>query len=123
MITQLQIVQYNASGMVTSSYNVDLYEDIPLTVTKTVADIKEPQKRLSDYTKTITIPGTANNNQIFSMCFDLNRSIINSSTLNFTPDFNPNLKAEAIIYRKGIVQMRGYLQLTDIRIQDDGIQY
>lgn len=121
--TELKIVVYNASGIVTDSFNVDLYDSIPLPVNKTIIDIREPDKRQSDYSKSITIPGTANNHSLFSSIFNLDRSVINTTNLNFQPDFNPNLKAEAILYRKGIQQLRGYLQLLSIKNVDGAIEY
>lgn len=121
--TELKIVVYNASGIVTNSYNVDLYDTIPLPVSKSIIDIREPDKRQSDYSKSITIPGTSNNHSLFSSIFNLDRSVINSTDLNFQPDFNPNLKAEAILYRKGIQQLRGYLQLVSIKNVDGAIEY
>jgi hypothetical protein len=121
--TELKVVVYNASGIVSQTYNVDLYDSIPLQVTKSIVDIREPDKRQSDYSKSITIPGTANNHSLFSSIFNLDRSTINTSQLNFNPDFNPNLKVEAILYRKGIEQMRGYIQLVSIKNVDGDIEY
>lgn len=121
--TELKIVVYNASGIVTDSFNVDLYDSIPLPVNKSIIDVREPDKRQSDYSKSITIPGTSNNHSLFSSIFNLDRSVINSTNLNFNPDFNPNLKAEAILYRKGIQQLRGYLQLVSIKNVDGAIEY
>ena len=121
--TELKIVVYNASGIVTDSFNVDLYDSVPLPINKSIIDIREPEKRESDYSKSITIPGTANNHSLFSSIFNLDRSVINTTNLNFQPDFNPNLKAEAILYRKGIQQLRGYLQLLSIKNVDGAIEY
>ena len=42
---------------------------IPLT--KESYDIKEPQKRTSDYSKTVTIPEGSKVNQIFEHAFDV----------------------------------------------------
>jgi len=113
MITQLKIYSLDASGFVTKSYDVDLFDSISVPVTKSIVDIKEPDQRKAEFTKTITIPGTANNNQLFSNIFNLDRATINSTNLNYQPDFNPNLKVEAILLRNSIVQIQGYMQLTN----------
>lgn len=123
MITELKIYSLDASGFVTMSYDVDLYDSISIPVTKSIVDVKEPEKRKSDFTKTITIPGTANNNQLFSNIFNLDRATINSTNLNYQPDFNPNLKVEAMLLRNSIPQIQGYMQLTGIRITDGAIEY
>lgn len=120
---ELLIYQYNVSGQVVKSFNVDLFDDVPMPVNKSIVDIKEPEKRNSDYTLSITLPGTANNRRIFSEIDNLNRTTINSTTQNYNPDFNPNLKSEAIILKRGVEQMRGYLQLTEIPINDEDVTY
>ena len=120
---ELILYAYNASGFVTDSFNVDLTDSVSLPITKTIIDIREPEKRQSDYTKSITIAGSANNNAIFSHIFKLDRSTINETNVNYQPDFNPNLKVDAILYRSGIPQIVGYLQLTSIKRVDAGIEY
>ena len=122
MQTEIKILQY-AAGQVTKTFDLDLYDDISIPVNKSIIDIKEPEKRKSDYTLPIRVPATANNREIFSNIQNLNRTTINTSAINYTPDFNVNLKSEALVIRSGIILMRGYLQLTEIPINDQEIQY
>jgi hypothetical protein len=121
--TEIKIVQYNSSGQVIASFDLDLFDSVPIPVSKSIVDIKEPEKRKSDYTLSIQIPATANNRSIFSNIQNIGRTTINSSSTNFSPDFNVNLKAEAIVLKNGIVQTRGYLQLTEIPINDQDIEF
>jgi hypothetical protein len=100
-------------------YNVDLFDNEPIELTKSIIELTEPEQRKSDYTKTINIPGTANNNSIFSNIFDVNHSILNGDNANFYVDFDPRKKANCILYREGIPQIRGYLQMTSINIIDE----
>jgi len=100
-------------------YELDLYDNVPLPINKSIIDIQNIAERKSDFTKTITLPGTHTNNDIFSNIFNLARSVSNTNTYNFAPDFNPNLKADAILYKNGIVMIQGYLQLTNINVIDD----
>lgn len=100
-------------------YNVDLFDNEPIELTKSIIELTEPEQRKSDYTKTINIPGTANNNSIFSNIFDVNHSILNGDNANFYVDFDPRKKANCILYREGIPQIRGYLQMTSINILDE----
>ena len=120
---ELKIYQYNVSGQVVKVFDVDLYDNAPINVNKSIVDIKEPEQRKSDYTLSIQIPATATNRKTFSEIDNLNRTTINDSSRNFNPDFNPNLKAEAIVLNNGVEQMRGYLQLTQIPINDKSIDY
>jgi hypothetical protein len=100
-------------------YNVDLFDNEPIELTKSIIELTEPEQRKSDYTKTINIPGTANNNSIFTNIFDVNHSILNGDNSNFYVDFDPRKKANCILYREGIPQLRGYLQMTSINILDE----
>ena len=100
-------------------FNVDLFDNEPIELTKSIIELTEPEQRKSDYTKTINIPGTANNNSIFSNIFDVNHSILNGENANFYVDFDPRKKANCILYREGIPQLRGYLQMTSINILDE----
>jgi hypothetical protein len=98
---------------------VDLFDNEPIELTKSIIELTEPEQRKSDYTKTINIPGTANNNSIFTNIFDVNHSILNGDNSNFYVDFDPRKKANCILYREGIPQLRGYLQMTSINILDE----
>ena len=131
--TELKIHQLINDGIATPFYvdfNIDLAEDETIPITKSISDVEDISSRKADYSKTITIPGTDNNNKIFSSIFNLARSLSRDDTnplsvfQNFNPDFYPTLKAESTLYRNGIVLMKGYLQLTDIRITDENrIEY
>ena len=117
------IINQVAGGSIVE-YELDLYDNVPIPINKSIIDIQNVAERKSDFTKTITLPGTHTNNDIFSNIFNLARSVSNTNTYNFAPDFNPNLKADAILYKNGIVMIQGYLQLTNINIVDENqIEY
>lgn len=97
---------------------VDLPTDFGILINKSIADIREPESRLSDWSKTFTLPGTKRNNKLFSHLFDLNLSIRNTTTTNFSPDFNPNLKASAALYVDEITQIEGFIRLLNINVTD-----
>jgi hypothetical protein len=118
-MNQNRLVINQVAGANIVEYELDLYDDVPLPINKSIIDIQNIAERKSDFTKTITLPGTHNNNDIFSNIFNLARSVQNANTYNFAPDFNPNLKADAILYKNGIAMIQGYLQLTNINIIDD----
>lgn len=118
-MNQNRLVINQVAGANIVEYELDLYDNVPLPINKSIIDIQNIAERKSDFTKTITLPGTSNNNDIFSNIFNLARSVQNDNTYNFAPDFNPSLKADAILYKNGIVQIQGYLQLTNINILDD----
>jgi len=111
------------SQLFIDNVEVDLFEDIPVPLNLSVVDVREPQKRTGSWSKTVTIPGSKTNNKLFTNFFDVNLSVQTTGTTNFVPDFNPNLKADAVYFIDKIEQFAGIAQLTDVRILDDKIEY
>ena len=123
-MNQNKLIINQVSGASIVEYELDLYDNVAIPINKSIIDIQNVAERKSDFTKTITLPGTHNNNDIFSNIFNLARSVQNGNTYNFAPDFNPTLKADCILYKNGIIQIRGYLQLTNINVLDENqIEY
>ena len=85
---------------------------IPLT--KEAYDVTNPQKRLTDFSKTITIPENRVVNQIFEHAFDVNIDL---------QTFNPNLKTSYQIIQDGVTAIDGYCQLRSISNVDGLINY
>ena len=93
-----------------SSGDIDMYDDVSTPLNFNIADIRTPEKRNSNYSKTIKIPGTANNNLLFGNIFDVNVS---------SGSFNPNAKVKASLLIDGEEQINGYLQMLNIIIDDE----
>jgi hypothetical protein len=108
----------NNVRLVCGGYSVDLPSDFGIQINKSIADIREPESRSSDWTKTFTLPGTKTNNKLFTHLFDLNLSIRNTSATNFNPDFNPNLKADALLMVDEVTQIEGFIRLLSIKVND-----
>ena len=108
----------NNVRLVCGGVSVDLPSDFGILINKSIADIREPESRSSDWSKTFTLPGTKANNKLFTHLFDLNLSIRNTSTTNFNPDFNPNLKADAILQVDEVTQIQGFIRLLGIKVND-----
>jgi hypothetical protein len=100
---------------------IDLGEGIDIALNKTIADIRNPETRSSDFSKTITIPGTANNNKAFNHIFDVANDITGSG--QFNADFNPNKKADCTLLVDGMPQITGFIRMTEIVINDGRIEY
>jgi hypothetical protein len=90
---------------------LDIIQNPNIFITRSIADIREPQSRESEWSKTIEIPGTATNNKIFSHLFEVEQTVYGTS-------FNPNIKADCIIYADGVEQLRGFLRLLSIKVDD-----
>lgn len=93
---------------------IPLREDIPVPVTYSIADIREPDKRKSSISKTITIPGSKEVNKLFGHIFEIG---IDST-------FNPKKKADAVLYVDTVPVLSGALQLIKInRLDKEEIEY
>jgi hypothetical protein len=107
-----------------NNISVDVFEETSYSITSSIIDIREPDKRKTDFSKTITIPGTKNNNLIFSNAFQLDKEIISTNNLlNYTPEFNPSLKATATLYIDELPILIGSVQLLNIIVEEGKIIY
>ena len=89
-----------------------------------IADIRHPDERKTEYSKTIQCPGTQRNDAIFGQIYDVNISnAYNSSAANIAANFNPNKRANARIITDGIEVMDGTLQLRQITAKKDQLIY
>lgn len=99
-----------------NNQRIDLSEDFGILINKEIADIREPEKRSSDWTKTISIPGTKTNNKIFGHIFEIEHTVL--SDTQFNTNFNPNKKADAVVLADGLEQIRGFIRLLKISVTD-----
>ncbi len=98
---------------------IDITDDISIPLTYAIADVREPEKRNTTFSKTVVIPGSQLNNKLFGQIWNVNSSVNSSGTTNFNPMFNPNLKASAIITYKDVVQFTGIVQLLNVNLLDN----
>lgn len=97
---------------------IDLKEDVSIPLNFNIADIREPEKRSTTWSKTVILPGTTFNNDLFSNIWNVNAVINSTGTTNFTPNFNPNLKAQAEITYNEATQFKGICQLLNVNVTD-----
>ena len=108
-----------------SGLALDLYEGISIPITFSISDIREPEKKRTSWSKTITIPGTKNNNRIFSHVYEIGQDgWITIGNTSFYEGFNPNLRKECIVMNDGVQVLKGNLQLKRIKKDlNDNIEY
>lgn len=103
---------------------IDLTDEVSIPLNFNIADIREPEKRSTTWSKTVILPGTTFNNDLFSNIWNVNAVINSTGTTNFTPNFNPNLKAIAEITYNEATQFKGICQLLNVNVTDKyEIQY
>jgi hypothetical protein len=86
--------------------------DIGLEISRSVFDILEPDKRKADFTRTASIAGSKEADEVFMAMFDVNFTVTSTS-------FDPGKRAKAIISTDTLPELVGYCQLTDIEILDE----
>jgi len=85
------------------------------SITRSIADIKEPDKRKSDHTKTVSVPNSKAAAKLFGNLFELN---ISNGT------FNPLVKADCQYIVDGHIIIDGYCKLKSItQLDNDDIEY
>ena len=96
-------------------YRLDVFEGFDFSFNYGIADIRNPEKRSTEYSKTIKCPATKNNDQLFGHIYDVNISnYYDANTTNISVNFNPNKKAEARVIADGVEVMAGVVQLRKI---------
>lgn len=98
-------------------YKADTIQGLNINITKEVYSIVDPSARKSDFTKTVSIPGSKVNDNIFASLFDVNFSIRSATQLN--PDFNPSKKASCEYLQDSFSQIKGYCQLESIVVLEN----
>lgn len=95
-----------------------------ILINKRIVDIENPEQKTADWSQSFLIENTAEVNKLFGSIFEVNLDIQNTTEVNFTADFNPNLKASIVILNDNAVIFRGYCQMENIIILDGNkIQY
>lgn len=106
---------------------LDLFDDIGAELNYAIDDIKDFASRNTNYSKTITLPGNANNNKVFGHIYNFasanNYFVSNPDQPNVGYNFDPTRQAEAKIFVNKIQVFKGVLRLLEVRINDGAIEY
>tara|TARA_R110000737_G_scaffold108_2_gene678 strand:+ start:1843 stop:4836 length:2994 start_codon:yes stop_codon:yes gene_type:complete len=94
-------------GVYPNQISLDLSDNaISIALQYSIDDVRNIDKKNTNYSKTITVPGTKKNNKAFGSLFDVNATF---------DQFNPNLKIGARIVVDSSPVLEGYLQLTKVK--------
>jgi hypothetical protein len=104
----------NEFKIIAGGEELDTYESIPVSFNYQIDDILDIEKRNTNFSKTISLPGTSGNNLFFKQIFDVNVDNIN---------FNPNIKIPAQVDIGGNTVLIGNLQLLDIVVNNEEVSY
>ena len=106
---------------------LDLFEDLGAELNYAIDDIKDFSSRNTNYSKTINIPGNANNNKVFGHIYNFtsgnNYGISDPDEPNVGYNFDPTKQANCQIFVNKIQVFKGVLRLLEITIQNGVIEY
>jgi hypothetical protein len=105
-------------------YLLDVLSGADFSFNYAVSDVREPDKRQTEFTKTIRCAGTANNNTLFGNLFEADIANLYDANLpNIGANFNPNKKASVQVLHNSLPQLDGSMQLRKISITEGLIEY
>lgn len=103
---------------------LDVKEGLDFSFNYSIADVRDPNKRSTEYSKTIQCPSTPSNDILFGNIWDVNISNdYDPNNLNIEVNFNPNKKAEARVVADGVEVMVGVVQLRSITVVNGKMDY
>jgi len=105
-------------------YEADTLGDIDVEFTFSVADISDIERRNTSFSKTLTLPSTARNQQLFGNIFDI--SVANDyieANVNILQNFNPAKQAKAQIFLDNVKIFDGVLRMSKISNKSGDIVY
>jgi len=103
---------------------LDLTKDFSQQTTYAVDDLTNLDSKATSFTKTIVLPGTANNNRLLGNIFEFNNSNFNANTgTNYGYNFDASRSAKVRMEINGLQVMKGVLRLLEVIIDGDYIEY
>ena len=103
---------------------LDLSSALETNITYAIDDVSKFSARNTSFSKTIVIPGTAQNNFVFGNIFDVNVSnAYNSGNANVGFNYNAAKSASCYIYADNIQIIRGVIRILEITIVNGFIEY
>jgi hypothetical protein len=104
------------------NYRADITKEISALLNLAIDDIKNFSSRSTTWSRTIVLPGTANNNKLFGHIFQVGQSNShNGAIANVGFNFNAARSANVVLFQDQIQAFKGVLRLLQINVYD-GLQ-
>lgn len=102
------------------NYQVDISKDASSLLTFALDDIRNFASRQTTFSKTVVLPGTNRNNQLFGNIFDIGHTSVYDPNLpNITQNFNASISARCWIFQDNLQTFKGTIRMLEI-INDKG---
>lgn len=112
------------SELFIENYRLDISADISSLITFELDNIRDFSSRGTSWSKTIVLPGTANNNKLFGHIFQIGQSNqYDSGVSNVGYNFNASVSARCLIFQDQFQTFKGVLRLMQINIIKGKTEY
>ena len=103
---------------------LDLSKDLETNITYAIDDVAKFAARNTSFSKTIVIPGTAQNNFIFGNIFDVTVSnSYDSGSSNVGYNYNAAKSAQCYVYCDNIQIIKGVIRVLEVTIINGMVEY
>ena len=94
--------------------NLDLYTDAPIKINKSFAELQDIAKKNSDYSVSLTLPGSKKNNRFFETFYNVDMNLV---------FFDVTKRVPCDILIEDQSYFRGYLKLNKINVKNSAVEY
>jgi len=103
---------------------LDVNAEFSMLLSYAIDDVKDFGAKNTTFSKTVILPGTKNNNQLFGNIFDVSVSNdYNPNAKNVGINFNASVNASVVVFNNNIQCVKGVLQLLEVVYDDSFIEY
>lgn len=100
---------YEGTSIQSNWTEVDLSDNVAFPITFNIADVRQINNRNGAYSKTLQIPGTKNNNDVFKYIFDIQG----------VNNYDTRIRVKCSVVIDTIPVLEGYIQLDSISCTDN----
>lgn len=97
---------------------VELTDDVQFAITSQFEDLSNPTAIINDWSKTVSIPFTQNNNELFGHIYNPDKVIVEGGG-SVGIYFNPLKKLDFRLEWNGAVLMQGYAKMNQVKMNGD----
>lgn len=94
-------------------HQVEINNDIDFTLNKTFTELTDLTAIIVDYSKTISIPMTPDNNELFNMVFRLDHQVLMGTEY---VDYDPSVRIPMAMFYNGDIVLEGYAVLNKVNL-------
>lgn len=103
---------------------LDLTADLSQQITYAIDDIRNIDSKATTFSRTIILPGTANNNNLFGQIFEFNHAnFVDDAAANVEYNFNAAKSAQCLLTQDNVQIVKGTLRLLEIVVDGKRTEY